>query len=116
MNALGVSGEEMACAFLTARGHRVLERNWRGGHREIDLITRDAEGIHFVEVKARSRAEDLVGAIDAKKIKNLTKAAKKFLSSAGKRGEWSGEECFFDAVLIARGEEPVYYSQAFLPF
>jgi putative endonuclease len=37
-------------------GHTILERNWRSGHLEIDIISFDKDGTHFVEVKTRSRS------------------------------------------------------------
>ena len=50
--ALGRLGEEMACDFLQSRGQRILQRNWRCGHLEIDIISEAPDGLHFVEVKA----------------------------------------------------------------
>ena len=50
---IGHSGEDLACEFLIDKGHIILERNWRFGHLEIDIISCNPEGIHFVEVKAR---------------------------------------------------------------
>ena len=44
----------MVCDFLQSRGHAILERNWRSGHLEIDIISFNEEGIHFIEVKTRS--------------------------------------------------------------
>jgi len=50
----GRQGEGIAAQYLLERGYRVLERNWRSHHREIDLIaTRDGQVV-FVEVKCRS--------------------------------------------------------------
>lgn len=51
---LGKRGEEAAAAFLTTAGHEIIDRNWRCSYGEIDLITRDAREIVFVEVKTRS--------------------------------------------------------------
>ena len=51
--ALGSLGEDIACEFLRGKGHVVMERNWRWGHLEIDIISFAADGIHFVEVKTR---------------------------------------------------------------
>ena len=51
---LGDLGEDQACSHLERLGHVVLERNWRHSHLEIDIITRDPEGLHFVEVKSRT--------------------------------------------------------------
>ena len=44
---LGRIGEEIACDLLRKMGHRILERNYRNGHLEIDIISIDADGIHF---------------------------------------------------------------------
>ena len=51
---MGDLGEDLASRYLEQLGHTVLERNWRHSHLEIDLITLDAEGLHFVEVKSRT--------------------------------------------------------------
>ena len=79
---LGKLGEDIACEWLKQHGHIVLERNWRSGHLEIDVITFDAEGIHFVEVKARKESiqappQDNVNTL---KQKRLAKAANAFLN------------------------------------
>ena len=49
----GRRGEDEACMYLVSQGHTILERNWRCGHLEIDVITLAGDGIHFVEVKSR---------------------------------------------------------------
>lgn len=51
---LGRVSESMAARYLQARGYRVLERNYRVGHKEVDLIVRRRDLIAFVEVKARA--------------------------------------------------------------
>ena len=53
---LGKAGEYVACGFLRSMGHIILERNWRSGHLEIDIISLDRDGIHFVEVKTREHS------------------------------------------------------------
>ena len=55
MNALGRFGEDHAARWLQESGCTVLERGWRFGHGEIDLIILDGEDLAFVEVKARSK-------------------------------------------------------------
>ena len=50
---IGRHGEDLVCRFLMESGHCILERNFRSGHLEIDIITLDRNGIHFVEVKTR---------------------------------------------------------------
>ncbi len=53
----GRRAEEIAWEYLHARGHKLLERNWRSGHKEIDLITSTVsieglERLHIVEVRS----------------------------------------------------------------
>jgi len=51
---IGKWGEDCAFAFLESKGFKVLERNVRTPHGEIDLIALDQETVVFVEVKTRS--------------------------------------------------------------
>ena len=116
---LGKAGEDLACRYLEGKGHRILERNYRSGHLEIDIITVDADGIHFVEVKAR---RDSIQAppqenVDAGKQKRLAKAALSYLHSAkGLPGR--NLECIFDIIAITlEGEDAriEWIPQAFIP-
>ena len=50
---LGRLGEDMAVRYLEQQGYEVLARNWRHGHREIDIICRLGPDLIFVEVKTR---------------------------------------------------------------
>ena len=40
---VGRKGEEEACSYLCRNGHRILARNWRGGHLELDIVTLEDE-------------------------------------------------------------------------
>lgn len=51
---LGKAGEALAVAHLEEKGYRILERNWRLGREEIDIIARDGNFIVIVEVKTRT--------------------------------------------------------------
>jgi len=51
---LGRRGEKLAEQHLEARGYRLIERNWRCRHGEIDLVMRGGASIVFVEVKTRT--------------------------------------------------------------
>ena len=51
---MGQFSESLAARFLEARGYQILERNYRVGHKEIDLIVRRHDLVAFVEVKARA--------------------------------------------------------------
>ena len=50
---LGKWGEEQAMEFLSAKGYRILERNYKNRSGEIDLVVSDGKIISFVEVKTR---------------------------------------------------------------
>lgn len=54
-SGVGSLGEEIAANFLTARGYRILERNFRCKGGEVDIIARDPadRSLAFIEVKAR---------------------------------------------------------------
>jgi putative endonuclease len=51
--SLGRLGERLAAEHLERLGYRILERNHRTRHGEIDLVAYDDRRLVFVEVKAR---------------------------------------------------------------
>lgn len=50
---LGRRGEDAACSLLRRLGFEVLERNYRSGRGEIDVVARRGETLVFCEVKTR---------------------------------------------------------------
>lgn len=50
---LGKIGEDLAVEYLINKGYHILERNWRSGHKEIDIIALDGDTLVAVEVKTR---------------------------------------------------------------
>ena len=50
---LGKYGEDIACKFLIKLGYKIIERNYRFGKGEIDIIADDNGTLVFVEVKTR---------------------------------------------------------------
>ena len=55
-NDFGAQGEDIAIDYLRRKGYVILDRNWRSGHREIDIVARKDDTVVFVEVKARANA------------------------------------------------------------
>ena len=51
---LGKKGEVLATDYLVKNGYQILERNWRSGHKEIDIIALKDEVLAIVEVKTRT--------------------------------------------------------------
>ncbi len=83
---VGLTGEDVAARFLEQNGFTIVERNYRSGHQEIDIIARNEEFLIFVEVKTRSchLPEDLKygrpsQAVGAAKQRHIVTAAKNYL-------------------------------------
>ncbi len=77
----GSRGERIAEEFLLEKEFKVLERNWRNGRDEIDLICVEEETLVFVEVKTR-RAGGLVPgyySVNKRKKTALKRAALAYL-------------------------------------
>ena len=51
---LGARGEELALAWYTNQGYRVLGRNWRCREGELDLVVTRDRCVVFCEVKTRT--------------------------------------------------------------
>ncbi len=47
-------GEDAACKFLQKLGYKIIDRNFRQGYGEIDIIAVHDNTLVFVEVKTRS--------------------------------------------------------------
>lgn len=52
-NELGIWGEQCAEEYLRRKGYVILERDWKSGHRDLDVIALDGSVLVFAEVKTR---------------------------------------------------------------
>ena len=79
---LGRKGEEVALEYLLQRGMKLLERNWRSGHRELDLIMEEGGFIRIVEVRTREYPSiiDPFESITLPKRRRIIAAARDFLA------------------------------------
>ena len=48
----GKEGEELAAVWLARKGYEILQRNWRHGRYEVDIIACYQGVYHFIEVKS----------------------------------------------------------------
>jgi putative endonuclease len=80
-NELGKEGEEMAQKWLTEKEYSILQKNWRYGKHEIDIIATRGKFLHFIEVKTRkdSKLGHPEDSVTRKKFKSLQKAADEYL-------------------------------------
>lgn len=83
--AHGSLGETAALRHLEHAGMRLLVRNYRAGHAEVDLVMQEGECLVFVEVKTRSEGSRLrpAAAVDRQKRDLLSGAALQYLREVG---------------------------------
>ena len=94
----GKRGEDQAATFLRLKGYKILERNFRVGQGEIDLIARRGGTLVFIEVKTRrGKAQGTpLEAVTPHKVKRLSAAAAVYLAGNPlERGD-----CRFDVVTL----------------
>ena len=101
--AFGELGERIAERWLRRQGWRVVQRRYRSGHRDIDLVVERDGTVAFVEVKARrgSQFGDPVKAVNWNKQRQLIRSAATWIDRHGKPSE-----CYrFDVVgVLVEGE------------
>lgn len=111
----GRDGEELAVRFLEEAGLEILERNYRFGKKEIDLIAMDRDELVIVEVKSRRypMLESPEQIIDREKRRSLIIAA-----NAYTRYHRIRKEVRFDVIFILRWKNEVsiqHIRRAFYP-
>ena len=102
----GRSGESIAVDFLTKKGYRILQRNYRYGYGEIDIIADDHGVLVFVEVKARFTRKygEPEESVSMRQRKQLRKTASGYLF----QHHIDDTECRFDVIAILyKGDVPI---------
>jgi putative endonuclease len=117
---LGEKGERIAEGWLAARGWRIVDRRFRSGHRDIDLVAEQPSDqgssrlIAFVEVKTRVSPGfgGPLGAVNWRKQRELVRAARDWIA----RFRQPGDIYRFDVVGVSFTEpqpEVVHVEDAF---
>jgi putative endonuclease len=78
---LGRRGEQLVARALAQRGYTVIQRNWRCGCGEVDLILRRDREWYFVEVRTRRGAVRAVPeeSLNPTKIHRMERVARTYL-------------------------------------
>ena len=86
-DALGKSGEQAAADYLTSRGFRILDRNWRSADGEIDIVAVERHVLVVCEVKSRTstRYGSPLEAVSRAKRGRLRRLAVQWLNAHGVR-------------------------------
>ena len=96
MNRAGARAEELCAELLRKAGLRVLARNWRCRHGEIDLVAEEGRTLVFAEVRYRrdQRYGGAAESVTAAKRARLVAAARLYLARR------PDAECRFDVLLL----------------
>ncbi len=77
VNPIAIKGEELATQYLKQKNFTIIERNFRKGYGEIDIVATHKNVLIFIEVKTRTSR--IYGspfeAITSWKVKTLIKTA-----------------------------------------
>ncbi|MGB5931665.1 MAG: YraN family protein [Anaerolineae bacterium] len=96
--SLGRRGEELAASYLEKKGYLILQRNYRSGAGEMDIVAQEGDCLVFVEVRARSTREygTPEESITPSKAQRLIEVAQGYLQEQGE----SAREWRIDLVAI----------------
>lgn len=107
---LGIKGESIAARWLESRGWVILDRRFRNGHRDLDLVAcrvEDGGGrlVAFVEVRTRFSTDFGTPAetVGWKKQRELARSARAWIGSNRR----SNDVYRFDVLGVILGEGPV---------
>ena len=82
-NELGAWGEDEAALYLEDEGYVIIDRDWKIGKRDLDILALSPDGktLAVVEVKTRSGDEyqQPEEAVDGRKMRNLAIAANAYV-------------------------------------
>lgn len=109
--AKGVMGETAAAEYARKAGMTILERRFKAGTGEIDLVLLHEDTLIFAEIKTRetASARDAVFAVTLDKQRRLMDAARFYL---GLHPEYMELPCRFDVFTVTR-EGIRHYPNAF---
>jgi putative endonuclease len=99
---IGIEHEQLAEEFYRQEGFQILERNWRAGRKEIDLIARSDNLVVFVEVKSSGSLKygHPSERVDKRKQRNITEVAQQYMIDKN----LAGVDIRFDVVTFTTGQ------------
>jgi len=113
---LGERGEKLAVDYLEKKDYKILERNWRTGRMEIDIIAKIDNIIVVFEVKTR-KSDTLFEPASTVTDIQIRRLADAYSYYADEK-DYTGE-CRFDiiGVTLADNAKPIirHYEDAFFP-
>lgn len=103
---IGALGEKVAAEYLRRSGYEIVATNVRRNMGELDVVAKNEDVLHFVEVKSivckefpddhsARDAYDPVENLHPGKIRRVSRTAAWYVASKGWEGEWQ-----IDGVLV----------------
>ena len=110
---IGDKGEDFAVNFLYANGFDVLQKNYRFGRGEVDIIAQKGNVLIFVEVKTRKNISYGYPEtfLSEQQQERIHLAAEEYLFQE----TWHGEVRFDIVAILWDGKEPIieHFEDAF---
>ncbi len=77
VNPTGKRGEDIACDYILKKAYKIIERNFRKGYGELDIVAVKSNTLVFIEVKTRKTDEygSPFESITPWKLRSLVKTA-----------------------------------------
>ena len=108
----GRQAEKTASNWLRLHGWRILAERVRTPRGEVDLIAKRLGLVAFVEVKARTKMEDLEASIDARRLARVAAAAEILYPEYCSKGE----DMRIDVILVAPRRKPIHLTNVWHGF
>lgn len=101
---LGVLGEQLAAQWLVEHGYIIVERNYRRGKHEVDIIAIESDELVIVEVKTRSSDTFSLpeASVNHQKRITLIRMANQYIRSH----HWTGNARFDIVSIVMRNGQP----------
>jgi putative endonuclease len=99
---LGKEGEAHAAKYLEEKGFKILQRNWKCGKNEVDIIAETKDFIVFAEVKTRADGffEPPANAVTREKQRSIIWAADTYINRYG-----IDKESRFDVITVIKKDD-----------
>ena len=80
-NEFGIEGEDKAANYLIKEGYTILDRNWKSGRKELDIVAEKDGTLVVVEVKSRKSNQygNPEDAVTRSKVRNIVLAADAYI-------------------------------------
>ncbi len=100
-NWVGAEAEQRVCEYLSNKGYKILDQNWKTKFCEIDIIASKNHCVFFVEVKYRATDDQGGGleVINKQKLHKMQLGAQAWVS----QNNWDGEYTL--SVASVSGED-----------